>query len=267
VGPRNDHAEQEPVRYPFETMAQTKSTTAIYKDVILATSQSFLRAPLVLIALIAGALGLIILPTVTGRLGIIGGFIVGFYHAAAVGTYLYLVGIAVTTKKRVTPKMITNNLGALLWEVISVLFLFMIAGFILHGQPEKIQTGFTLLLTLIFNPVPELIYLKQSRSMDLLRDATLFMQRHWPEWLGGHLLAVGVLGAWALLVGGSDLTVITAMMQMFGPWFGFIKAPIIALSVTNSSWVSSLSALFILLFAHGFMIFRGHLFLRLSRRR
>ena len=260
-------AEKEPVRYPCETMPQKKTTTAIYKDALNATSQSFLRAPLVLVALIAGAVGLIVLPIFTSGLGILGGFIVGFYHAAAVGTYLYLVGIAVTTKRRVTPKMVTNNLGALLWEVISVLFLFMIAGFILHGQPNNIQTGFTLLLALIFNPVPELIYLKQARSIELLQDATLFMQRHWPEWLGGHLIAVMVLAPWAFFIGDSSLPLITEMMQMFGPWFGFIKAPLIALSVASSGLAGVMSAFFILLFAHGFMIFRGHLFLRLSRRR
>ena len=110
--PSIGRAVKEPARYLSETMAQKKSTIAIYKDALQATVQSFLRAPLVLVALIAGAVGLIILPIFTGGLGIIGGFIVGFYHAAAVGTYLYLVGIAVTTKRRVTPKMVTNNLGA-----------------------------------------------------------------------------------------------------------------------------------------------------------
>lgn len=237
----------------------------LYLQVTKESFRSFAKSPLAMLGLAAATVVVILISTLTAPLGIVGGFIVGFTQAAAIGFYLYLVGLAVNGKRRVGWRDLQDGIGTFLWEVISILFIFMFVEILLYKQDPSIRTGVVLLTTLIFNPVPELIYIKGKRSMELLGDSTRFMQENWPEWLVAHLFVAAGLASWLLFVVGAPLDLATEFMKMFGPWFGFLHAPLLALKAMGGSSMGVLNAIVLLLLTHWFMLFRGHLFIHLSK--
>ncbi len=262
----------------------------LYLKVTKESFRSFAKSPLAMVGLAAATVVVILISTLTAPLGIVGGFIVGFTQAAAIGFYLYLIGLAVSGKRRVGWSDLQDGVGTFLWEVISILFIFMFVEILLYKQDPSIRTGVVLLTTLIFNPVPELIYIKGKRSIELLSDSTRFMQENWPEWLGAHLFVAVGFGSWLLFISGTPfelvvsvtdairalnleavlvivspyLNSITSFMKMFGPWFGFLHAPLLALKAMGGGSMGFLNAIVLLLLTHWFMLFRGHLFIQLS---
>lgn len=136
-------------------------------------------------------------------LGIAGGFVLGFVQAACLGSFLYLVEMIVRTSK-VSLNDFRNSFGHYLWDVVGVLFLLWIFRLI---APAVLQVphGEVFLLFLyiaifvLFNAVPELIYMGHYSPTALLAESYQFVAENWIEWFPLTLIAVAIICAIKLL--------------------------------------------------------------------
>jgi len=141
-------------------------------------------------------------------LGIIGGFVISLVWAACVGSFLYLVEMMVRTSK-VTLDDFRRSFTVYVWDVVGITFLFWI--FFTLATPAILQLpqGFVILLCIqitgfvLFNAVPELIYLGHHSSVALLSESYAFIAANWIEWFPANLLVAVVLyGVESVPVGG-----------------------------------------------------------------
>ncbi len=153
-------------------------------------------------------------------LGLIGGFLLSLVSAACVGSFLYLVEMIVRTSK-VTFGDFRRSFGMYLWDVVGITFVFWV--FFALATPAILQLpqGFLILLFVhvagfvVFNAVPELIYLGHASSVALLSESYAFIAANWIEWFPANLVAAGVLYAVASLpVSGIGAYVQTAALGL-----------------------------------------------------
>lgn len=139
-----------------------------------------------------------------GFLGILGGFLVSLVWAACVGSFLYLVEMIVRTSK-VSLDDFRRSFGEYLWDVVGISFLSWV--FFTLAAPALLQVpqGYLILIFLqfaayvLFNAVPELIYLGHYSSMALLSESYAFIAANWIEWFPANIVAaVVVYGVWQL---------------------------------------------------------------------
>lgn len=243
-------------------MHVVEATLKLYRDALQDAGRALGRSVWAVIALIITYAVIVAAELLLLPFGLPGGLIFSLIHAGAVGWYLSLVEIGVTGSRRVTARDLQENVGHYLWEVISVLFIFWIGGMILGLTVPFALPIAVIVCTLLFNPAPEMIYQDRTQSFALLQDATGFMQRNWPEWLGAQVMGAVVLALWGRLVlGALDPALGVELVQAFGPWFGFVT--IGGLAIATAKLSGFLGAAFILLFSHFFMLFRGCLYKRL----
>lgn len=247
-------------------MGWLSSTIALYRSALLETGRSTRRTILAVPVLVAAFIAIQLVAGLVAPLGLVGGFIVGFMHAGAVGWYLSLIEVGVTGRRKVKLEDIRASIGLYFWEVISVGFIFWIGQMVIQGLTSAaVLAAAVLLASIIFNPAPELIYQGRTRGLDLLGDAMRFMQNNWPEWLGAHLGAAAVMTGWLWLsTGAIDIGGGTELVRMFGPFFGFLGASGVAFALISAGAIGAISAVAFLLFTHAFMLFRGHLYRELS---
>lgn len=242
-----------------------RATAILYRDCARDAARSLARSPLALavFVVVPPVLGLIAGQVARSAPGI-GGFIVGFLQAGAAGWYLALVEIAVNGQRPVRISDLGDQLGTYLWQVMSVMFLFFIAQLLLIGAPW-VFIALMPVATVAFNPAPEMIYQDRTQSVELLGGALKFMQENWPEWLVPQVFAIAIVGGIGAILshGAYSLFEGVGLMAMFGPSFGFASPGAFAIPLANGDVVSLALGLFMLVFAHGFMLFRGHLYRRL----
>ncbi len=245
-------------------MTLLRSTFTLYRESAVDAARGLVRGVWGVVALVLAFLVLLVLIVIGQQLGLAGGFLVGIGEAFLAGWYLSLVAIGVLARRRIRASDLWDNVGSLFVEVISVLFLFWIARLVLQMSAPGLLMVVIPVATLVFNPVPEMVYQERSQSFALLGDALRFMQHNWPEWLGAQLLGAAFLALWAWLVlgGAPDPAAGLDLIQSFGPWFGFIRVGGIALGGLTGGGI--LGAVVILVFTHFFLLFRGHLYRRLA---
>ena len=141
-------------------------------------------------------------------IGIIGGFLMSLVSAACAGSFLYLVEMIVRTN-RVTLDDFRRSFGVYLWDVVGVMFIswvfFTFATPVLVQLPQGpvILMCVDLAIMILFNAVPELIYLGHYSSVQLLSESYAFIAANWIEWFPANLAAGALLYVVAALpVGG-----------------------------------------------------------------
>ncbi len=205
-----------------------------------------------------------------GRLGIVGGFLLGFVEAACISSYLHLLSIVVGNQK-LSWDEVRVSFFALLWDVIAVLFVLWIAswgiGALVRAAPDRaafISAAWGLLVAIFLNPVPEIIYLRVGQRVAgtdwfatyLIGPSIRFIQEHWIEWFIPNLLFGAAL--LALVVGVRGLDAQTLMLQLpslFSLEGAYLLAPSL-LSGGSSLWLAPV----VLALTHYVMVFRGVLF-------
>lgn len=131
-------------------------------------------------------------------LGMLGGFLFSLVWAACVGSFLYLVEMIVRTSK-VTFEDFRRSFGTYLWDVVGIAFVFWVFFTLATPAIAQLPQGFLILLCVriagfvVFNAVPELIYLGHYSSLALLQESYSFIAGNWIEWFPANLLAAGIL--------------------------------------------------------------------------
>ncbi len=152
-------------------------------------------------------------------LGIAGGFALSLVTAACAGSFLYLVEMIVRTSK-VTVEDFRRSFGPYLWDVVGIMFLFWIFTFVgpvfvRLPQGEVIVLFVYLAIFVLFNAVPELIYMGHYSATALLSESYAFITENWIEWFPATLIAVGLMYA-------------VAALPLFGP-AAYVRDALVAL--------------------------------------
>ena len=131
-------------------------------------------------------------------LGIAGGFVMSLLWSACVGSFLYLVEMIVRTN-RVSWEDFRRSFGAYHWDVVAVSFALWIFWQIMTPLLAQMPQGrvivlcIELLILVLFNAVPELIYLGHYPLLQLLARSYQFIANNWIEWFPPNLLLTALL--------------------------------------------------------------------------
>lgn len=156
-------------------------------------------------------------------LGMVGGFLLSLLTSACVGSFLYLVETIVRTNK-VTWEDFTRSFSVYLWDVVGVFFALWLFWFVARPLIEQAPQGpvvvlaINLVLFVLFNAVPELIYLGHHSLMGLLSSSYQFVAGNWIEWFPPNLvLFAGLFLLWQAPIGDGLVPqlVRSALMALF----------------------------------------------------
>ena len=172
--------------------------------------------------------------------GIMGGFMLSLVWAACVGSFLYLVEMIVRTNK-VTLEDFRRSFGIYLWDVVGISFLSWL--FFTLATPAILQLpqGTLILLFVqiaifvVFNAVPELIYLGHASAVALLSESYAFIAANWIEWFPANLVAAAVVyGVAALPVSGLATYLQTAALGLL-VYFAMVMRGLLFLELEGST--------------------------------
>lgn len=163
---------------------------------LLAANWGIIFAPLVYSVILSVA------ATLGAPLGIVGGFIVTAATAACASSGLYLIQNIVRTG-RVSLNDFTRGFSAYLWDILGIAFILWIPMMLLsevaYSTPQSPVIVFLvqLLLYIILNPVPELIYQTRTTGVALLSASYEFIVENWIEWFAPNV-TIGVAAYWLM---------------------------------------------------------------------
>ncbi|MGD9764868.1 MAG: hypothetical protein AB7V27_14235 [Candidatus Binatia bacterium] len=156
-------------------------------------------------------------------LGLVGGMIMSLLTSACLGSFLYLVEMIVRTQK-VAWSDFTASFGVYFWDVVGVTFAIWLFWFVATPaigtlpQGPVVVLGIQLVLIVLFNAVPELIYLGHHGVVALLARSYQFIANNWIEWFPPNLvLMLGLVALWGAPVNGNLVLQIAwvAVIAMF----------------------------------------------------
>ncbi len=221
------------------------ATLQMYREAFSRGAVLALRNWPVLGSVFAYSLILSVATQVAIPFGIIGGFLISVVWSACAGSFLYLVEMIVRTSK-VTLQDFSRSFGAYLWDVVGVTFVLWIAMRLITPVLAQSPQGPVLLICIqlailvLFNAVPELIYLGHHTSLALLSESYRFIADNWIEWFPPNVILLAIL--WYLW----NLPLDVAFPVLGGVATGIVRTAIVAL------------------FVYFVMVVRGLLFLDLS---
>lgn len=254
-----------------------RATLRLYRDALRATARSFPRSWIIAIAVVVFAVLMVVATSVFAPLGIPGGFILGAVNAWLIGATLGLIEQAVTGSRRLAFHDAWGSVGQYFWDVIGVGFVLWVPSMLLEqgmaANPNGpfLAAGIFLLLFILLNPAPEVIYqVRHDSPLDVLRESYEFVIENWIEWFLPLAVVLAPLG----------LSFFFSISGKLGRGAGLDFFQILVLPFTLiTAWLSYLglpsgagSWLVLVLtppVAVAMLIFRGHLFaaLRGSSRR
>ena len=179
-------------------MEQIKAIFWIYKTCLIRTVELVRNNLGIIFAPIAYGVLLSAATMLLAPLGIIGGIIMGVVLAACASSGLYLVENVVRMGKT-SLQDFARGFSVYIWEILTIAFIFWIPmrllaqfAFTTPNGP-LLYLGVQILLYVIFNAVPELIYQGRVSGLALLSASYQFIVENWIEWLLPNLL-VGLAG-------------------------------------------------------------------------
>lgn len=246
----------------------TRATVALYHGALRATVQSLVRSWVIAVAVVGFAVLMVAATAVAAPLGLVGGFILGAVNALLIGATLHLIEQAVIGARRLTLQDVGGSFGHYFWDVIGVGFVLWIPmmlldrGIAANPNGPLIGTAIYLLLFILLNPAPEVIYqVRHGSPLDVIRESYEFVVDNWIEWFLPLAIVVAPLG----------LSFFFGMTGRLGRGAGldFYQVLILPFTVLDA-WLGqlgvppSLSSMLLIvltpLAAAAMLIFRGHLF-------
>jgi len=182
-------------------------------------------------------------------LGMVGGFIFGFISAMCSSSYLYFIA-GIVNGQRMRPSELGESWRPYLSPVITVLFFFFLVQLILSSinTPQGTVVLVTLILLVILNPIPEIVYLGRSDGFGMLQESFDFLRENWLEWFLPLILLTVLSFAFPVPL--------FSPLQVGQLGFSFMSiSGLFSGSIENLLW-EALGAFLLLLL----MVFRGLLF-------
>jgi hypothetical protein len=179
-------------------MEQISAVFWIYKTCLIRTVELVRDNWGIIFAPIAYGVLLSVAAMLVAPLGIVGGIVMGVVMAACASSGLYLIENVVRIGKT-SLQDFTRGFSVYLLDILTIAFIFWIPmrllaqfAFTTPNGP-LLYLGVQILLYVIFNPVPELIYQSRVSGLALLSASYQFIVENWIEWLLPNLL-VGLAG-------------------------------------------------------------------------
>jgi hypothetical protein len=185
------------------------------------------------LALAAGAVA-------ASSLGLLGGFLMSFVWAACVGSFLYMVEMILRTGS-VSWDDFRRSFGVYLWDVVGVTFIvwivFAVATPALRTLPQGpgLILGMNLVIAVLFNAVPELIYLGHHSSLELLGESYRFIADNWIEWFPATIVMAVPLVALNEVPLPAALTLIRPALLALWVYFMMVARGLLFLELHGSS--------------------------------
>lgn len=179
-------------------MEQINALIWIYKTCLIRTVELVRENLGIIFAPIAYGFVLSAAALLLAPLGFIGGLLLGVVLAACASSALYLIENVVRMSKA-TLQDFTRGFTVYIWDILTLAFIFWIPMRLLAQFAFTTPNGpllyfaVQILLYVIFNAVPELIYQGRVSGLALLSASYQFIVENWIEWLLPNLL-VGIVG-------------------------------------------------------------------------
>lgn len=165
------------------------ATVHLYRQVFSATWRSLTKSWVAMIALIVFAVMFLGAARIVGPLGIAGGFLLGMINALLVGATLRLIEQSLSGARALRLADVTESFGQYFWDVIGVGFVLWLPTMLLdmgmQANPygQFISSAFLLLVFILLNPAPEVIYqVRHNSPLDVFKTSYEFVLEHWIEW-------------------------------------------------------------------------------------
>ena len=244
------------------------ATVRLYQQSLLATLVSLQQCWILIPIVMIFALGLVLVTSLIGQLGMVGGLILGAVNALIIGATLSLTEEAIRGGRKLRWQDIPQSMGQYFWDVISVGFmvwfplLFLEMGLQANPYQPLIATAVFFLMFVLLNPVPEVIYQSRKGSaLEIVQESYEFVLEHWIEWFLPVAIALAPFGLSFFFKissqtgrrGGLDFgNLITLPFSVLSQWLSLLGIS------SNTSFIivlilTPIATVFILLF-------RGHLF-------
>jgi len=245
----------------------------LYRKALHQTWQSLQRGWITILAVVGFLIILMLAQQIAAPLGMAGGFLLGAVNALLVGATLSLVQQSIFYARRLTIKDVLDSFGHYFWDVIGVGFVLWLPLMALDMGTQQNPNGVLisyavmLLIFILLNPAPEVIYQVQHNSpLDVFKYAYEFVLENWIEWF----LPIALL-LLPLFLAPNGLTTFFVLSRRAGRGAGLDFSQILLLPFTIlGSWLSSLGVdpelaqllMFLLTppLAVSLLLFRGHLF-------
>ena len=252
------------------------ATLRLYRDALSATIRSLARGWVAIIGVIVFAGLMITAGQLAAPLGFLGGLILGAVNALVIGGTLSLIQQAIFDTRPMTIQDVWESVGRYFWDVIGVGFVLWVPmlllerGMAANPQGPVISAAIFLLLFILLNPAPEVIYqVRHDSPLDVLRESYEFVIENWIEWFFPLAVLIAPLGLSFFFGlssrlgrgGGLDFFQMLALpFMLLTVLLGYLGIP------SESGW---LLMLLTPPAAVAMLLFRGHLFaaLRGSSRR
>lgn len=249
-------------------METVRVTLRLYLRALQRAVRSFQQCWITAIAVVLFAIGMSLVITVAVSLGLLGGLLLGAANAFVVGWTLSLIEQGVLGSPRLGWKDVWGSAGHYFWDVISIGFIVWVPLQILEmGMqanpygPAIVSTVF-LLLFILLNPVPEVIYQGRHGSpLEVIKGSYDFIIENWIEWFlplaivlapSGLTFFFSLTSQGGRLVGLDFFRVLQMPFATLTSWFHYLGVP---------ASVASFFVLVLTPIATVFMLFfRGHLF-------
>ena len=186
-----------------------------------------------------------------GPMSVFSGILVAIVSSSLISNYLYLL-FNIVNYDRLHFQHFKDGFSYFLWKIYGVFFIGYIGSFVLSfvfriigTRAIELSLMINLVIVLLLNPLPEILYIKSYRAWDSILDAIAFMQENWINWLIPNIIFYGLL----YIVTGNILTGLFNTYTSYNVMFN-IKG--ISLYLIGQGIFSFM------------MIYRGHLYKMLS---
>lgn len=178
-----------PIRVRTGMVNLVSATLHLYRQVLYATGRSLTRSWVAMVALIVFAVLFFGASRIAAPLGIAGGFILGIVNALLVGATLRLIEQSLSAARTIQLTDVKESVGHYFWDVIGVGFVLWIPTMLLdmgmQANPygQFLSSAFLLLVFILLNPAPEVIYqVRHDSPLEVLKTSYQFIVDHWIEW-------------------------------------------------------------------------------------
>ena len=255
----------------MENMVST--TIDLYRHAAGATGRSLRFGWIGMAAIVVFAFLLVGATRIAGPLGIAGGFLLGAVNALLVGAILRLIEQTLGASRTLQMRDAVESVGHYFWDVIGVGFVLWLPVMALDMGAQSNPYGqflsyaFLLLLFLLLNPAPEVIYqVRHDSPLDVFKTSYEFVVENWIEWFLPFVVlilpvALSPAGLREFLTLSSRLgrgagldffQILILPFTVIGGWLTYLGLP--------SDWQWLLMVLLTPPVAMAILVFRGHLF-------